>query len=60
MLTSQTSRLCLPHVNIKLINEDVTTEKKALLISGVTQLLVDVLNKNSVTTMVNILTIDEV
>ena len=47
----------MPYVNIKITNEDVTPEKKAKLISGVTQLLVDVLNKNPATTVV---TIDEV
>ncbi len=47
----------MPYVNIKITNEDVTPEKKAQLISGVTQLLVDILNKNPATTVV---TIDEV
>jgi len=47
----------LPYVNIKITNEHVTPEKKEQLIQGVTQLLVDVLNKNPETTVV---VIDEV
>lgn len=47
----------MPYVNIKITNEHVTAEKKEQLIPGVTQLLVDVLNKNSETTVV---VIDEV
>lgn len=47
----------MPYVNIKITNENVTPEKKAELIKGVTQLLVDVLNKNPETTVV---VIDEV
>ncbi len=47
----------MPYVNIKITNENVTKEKKAKLIEGVTQLLVDVLNKNPATTVV---VIDEV
>ncbi|OMP67370.1 2-hydroxymuconate tautomerase family protein [Domibacillus epiphyticus] len=47
----------MPYVNIKITNEDVTPEKKALLIKGATQLLVDVLGKNPNTTVV---VIDEV
>lgn len=47
----------MPYVNIKITNENVTKEKKAELIAGVTQLLVDVLDKNPSTTIV---TIDEV
>lgn len=47
----------MPYVNIKITNERVTSEKKALLIKGVTQLLVDVLDKNPETTVV---VIDEV
>lgn len=47
----------MPYVNIKITNEDVTPEKKELLIQGVTQLLVDVLGKNPQTTVV---VIDEV
>jgi 4-oxalocrotonate tautomerase len=47
----------MPYVNIKITNENVTPEKKALLIKGVTQLLVDVLGKNPNRTFV---IIDEV
>lgn len=47
----------MPYVNIKITNEDVTPEKKAELIKGATQLLVDVLGKNPNTTVV---VIDEV
>ncbi|WP_017378908.1 2-hydroxymuconate tautomerase family protein [Paenisporosarcina sp. TG-14] len=47
----------MPYVNIKITNEHVTPEKKAELIKGVTQLLVDVLDKNPETTVV---VIDEV
>ena len=47
----------MPYVNIKITPEGVTPEKKAMLISGVTQLLVDVLGKNPQTTVV---VIDEV
>ncbi len=47
----------MPYVNIKITDEDVTPQQKAELISGVTQLLVDVLNKNPATTVV---VIDEV
>jgi 4-oxalocrotonate tautomerase len=47
----------MPYVNIKITNENVTPEKKAELIKGATQLLVDVLGKNPNTTVV---VIDEV
>ncbi|HHW36259.1 MAG TPA: 4-oxalocrotonate tautomerase family protein [Bacillales bacterium] len=47
----------MPYVNIKITNENVTPEKKAELIKGATQLLVDVLGKNPTTTVV---VIDEV
>ena len=47
----------MPYVNIKITNENVTKEKKLKLIEGVTQLLVDILNKNPATTVV---VIDEV
>jgi 4-oxalocrotonate tautomerase len=49
--------MVMPYVNIKITNENVTPEKKSLLIKGVTQLLVDVLGKNPNTTVV---VIDEV
>ena len=47
----------MPYVNIKITREGVTSEQKAALIAGVTQLLQDVLNKNPATTVV---VIDEV
>ncbi|CCK74744.1 MAG: 4-oxalocrotonate tautomerase family protein [Oleispira antarctica] len=47
----------MPYVNIKITDEQVTREQKSELIAGVTQLLVDVLNKNPATTVV---VIDEV
>ena len=47
----------MPYVNIKITNEGVTSEKKAQLIRGVTDLLHDLLGKNPLTTVV---VIDEV
>ncbi len=47
----------MPYVNIRITKEDVTTEQKSALIKGVTDLLQDVLGKNSATTFV---LIDEV
>jgi len=47
----------MPYVNIKVTDEQVTKEQKKKLVQGVTQLLVDVLNKNPSTTFV---VIDEV
>lgn len=47
----------MPYINIKITDEQVTSEQKAALIKGATQLLVDVLNKNPATTVV---VIDEV
>jgi 4-oxalocrotonate tautomerase len=47
----------MPYVNIKITKEGATTEQKAALIKGATQLLVDVLGKNPKTTVV---VIDEV
>jgi 4-oxalocrotonate tautomerase len=47
----------MPYVNIKVTDEDVTSEQKQALIKGATKLLVDVLNKNPQTTFV---VIDEV
>jgi len=47
----------MPFVNIRITREGATAEQKAELIAGVTQLLVDVLGKNSATTHV---IIDEV
>ena len=47
----------MPYVNIKVTREGVTAEQKAELISGVTDLLVRVLDKSPATTFV---VIDEV
>ena len=47
----------MPYVNIKITKEGVTAEQKALLMKGVTDLLVRVLDKNPATTFV---VIDEV
>ena len=47
----------MPYVNIKVTDEDVTSEQKQALIKGATKLLVDVLNKNPQTTFV---VIDEI
>lgn len=47
----------MPYVNIKITKDGATAEQKARLISGVTQLLVDVLDKNPQRTVV---VIDEV
>lgn len=42
----------MPFVNIKITREGATTEQKAELIKRVTQLLVEVLDKNPATTVV--------
>jgi 4-oxalocrotonate tautomerase len=47
----------MPYVNVKVTRDGVTAEQKAALIRGVTQLLVDVLQKDPQTTVV---VIDEV
>ncbi len=47
----------MPYVNIKITKEGVTAEQKTQLISGVTQLLFDILGKKPQTTYV---VIDEV
>ncbi len=47
----------MPYVNIKVTREGVTSDQKAELISGVTDLLVRVLDKSPATTFV---VIDEV
>jgi 4-oxalocrotonate tautomerase len=47
----------MPYVNIKVTKDGVTSEQKAQLIRGVTELLQKVLNKNPETTVV---VIDEV
>jgi len=48
----------MPLVNIKIAKDNVTPEKKAELIKGATQLLVDVLGKNPQTTVVIIEEVD--
>lgn len=50
--STEQGRICMPFVNIKITNENVTKEKKEKLIEGATQLLVDVLGKNPATTIV--------
>ncbi len=47
----------MPYVNIKITKEGVSSEQKAELIKGTTELLQKVLNKNPATTIV---VIDEV
>ena len=47
----------MPYVNIKITKEGATAEQKAMLMQGVTDLLVRVLDKNPATTFV---VIDEV
>lgn len=47
----------MPYVNIKITDEGVTSEQKARLIEGATNLLREVLGKNPATTVV---VIDEV
>lgn len=47
----------MPYVNIRITREGATTEQKAALIRGATDLLVDVLGKNPATTVV---VVDEV
>jgi 4-oxalocrotonate tautomerase len=42
----------MPYVNIKITREGATTEQKAQLIKGVTDLLRDILGKNPATTVV--------
>ena len=42
----------MPFVNIKITKDGATTEQKATLIKGVTDLLVDTLDKNPATTVV--------
>lgn len=48
----------MPYVNIKITKDGASAEKKAELISGVTDLLRDVLGKNPQTTVVVIEEID--
>lgn len=47
----------MPYINIRVTDEQVTQEQKRQLIEGVTQLVVDILDKNPQTTHV---VIDEV
>ncbi|MBG6130234.1 4-oxalocrotonate tautomerase [Aquimarina sp. EL_43] len=42
----------MPYINIKVTDEQVTTDQKRQLIEGATQLVVDILNKNPKTTHV--------
>lgn len=42
----------MPFVNIKITKDGVSSKQKAILIRGVTDLLVSVLNKNQATTVV--------
>lgn len=48
----------MPYVNIKITREGVTSEQKAALIKGATDLLVDVLDKDPTTTFVVINEVD--
>lgn len=47
----------MPYINIRVTDEEVTTDQKRQLIEGATQLVVDILHKNPRTTHV---VIDEV
>jgi 4-oxalocrotonate tautomerase len=42
----------MPYVNVKITREGATAEQKAQLIKGITDLLVDVLDKSPATTVV--------
>ena len=42
----------MPYINVQITDEGVTNEQKQAIIKGCTQLMVDVLNKNSATTFV--------
>ncbi|SEC25400.1 4-oxalocrotonate tautomerase [Tenacibaculum sp. MAR_2009_124] len=42
----------MPYINIKVTDEEVTTEQKRRLIAGATSLVVDILHKNPETTHV--------
>ncbi len=42
----------MPYINIRITKENVTTQQKAQLIEGVTEVLQKVLNKNRATTFV--------
>ncbi|PHZ86500.1 2-hydroxymuconate tautomerase family protein [Paremcibacter congregatus] len=47
----------MPYINVKITDENVTTEQKKTIIRGCTQVMVDALNKNPATTFV---VIDEI
>ncbi len=47
----------MPYINLKVTDEQVTKEQKQKLVQGMTQLLVDILNKDPKTTHI---VIDEV
>lgn len=47
----------MPYINIKITKDGITSDQKAALIKGATQLLVDILGKKPATTVV---VIDEV
>ena len=57
LLTLGYGEIAMPYVNIKITKEGATSDQKARLIKGATQLLVDVLGKDPQTTVV---VIDEV
>ncbi len=42
----------MPYINVKITDEAVTSEQKAAIIAGMTQVLIDVLGKNPATTIV--------
>jgi len=48
----------MPYVNIKIARDGTSAERKAALIAGATQLMVDVLGKNPSTTFVIIEEVD--
>jgi 4-oxalocrotonate tautomerase len=48
----------MPYVNVQITREGATAEQKASIIKGITDLLVDILNKNPATTHVVIDEID--
>ena len=58
VLSPQKKGTVMPYVNIKVTKEGVTTDQKAALIKGVTDLLVKTLGKDPATTVVVIDEID--
>jgi 4-oxalocrotonate tautomerase len=48
----------MPYVNVKITPDGVTPERKARIIAGMTQVLVDVLGKDPQTTMIVIDQVD--